>query len=124
MVYLTNQYVWGSALAGLIALYAGASYINGASKLSRYIDEHYSELWEKIFGGFWLAGSSDYNFRRRARRLEWLVLFNSGSRNQPDDAEFHRLLGETRWAAAIFLFAFVTAIVLLATADANIHPPH
>ncbi len=122
MVYLTNYYVWGSVLAWLIFFRAAASYIRRSTTLSKVISERYPELWRKMFWS-WQRAGSDYYYGQRANQIELLVLFNWAAKDHPDDPEFKRLLRETRWSAAIFLGAFIGALVLLGKADISIHGP-
>jgi hypothetical protein len=104
MRYLTSYYFWASVLSGLIFLGAASYYINQATKLSIFIDKRCPELWQKMSEGF---------VRPKAGRLEYLVLFNTGAKDHPDDPAFNRLLNASRLSAAVSLISFVAALVLL-----------
>ena len=110
IAYLTNDYVWAAALACL-SLYAAASYLNSATKLSQIIDKRSPELRQVVtddMGG-------------RARRILSLLFFIRSSRDYQDDPGFNRLLRRARWSAAISLFSFLCALILLGRADISIN---
>jgi hypothetical protein len=79
-----------AAVAWLACAYWSVSYVRMADVLTRRIE--------------------DYQHRRGARRLEWIVLFGR-SAGLPQDDNFRDLLGDARWAAWFALFFWTTAIV-------------
>jgi hypothetical protein len=117
MVYLSNPYIWGSALPWLVVFGASFYYIKRATALSQFIDNRCPEIWPNLS---WLRGDyMAYRPNLRAGRIDRLILLNSAAKDHPNDPEFGRLLSRARWSAGIFLLAFVAAIALLGKAGAT-----
>ena len=112
---LSNPIAWIAAFAGLIFLGSAMTYIRHATSLADYINRRCPELWGKLLPS-WSAPNPLRPYYR-ARRLEWLVIFNAGSADRPDDPEFKSHLEQARWAIAICGLAFLALTIAIGRID-------